>query len=108
MNRKIPTKWGPELRFAVQPVTPLPFRATQDNALEQLKDGMLKEKLAETFNPQLNSLYRRAANEAASLAWDSQAPLLVFPELFEEKVWFARQQFARQQSIRMRSSRLVA
>ena len=35
--------------------------------------------------PALNAPLRRAANDAAALAWTTVFPLLVFPVLFEEK-----------------------
>jgi len=42
---------------------------------------------------------RRAANEAAALAWVTTFPLLVFPVLFEEKTALAVRQAARQARI---------
>lgn len=104
----IATRWGPEYRFTVKPLATLPFRATQDTALEQLKDRLLLASLADNTPAALNVLLRRAANEAASLAWASAYPLLVFPGLFEEKSAQARRQFSRQENIRRRSLRVLA
>src|SRR5512133_1945511 len=84
-NRKIPTEFGPETRFELSTLAPAPFRAMEENQLELLKARLLKARLEETWEPELNSPLRRAANEAASLAWVTPFPLLVFPVLFEEK-----------------------
>lgn len=79
---------------------PLPLM-TQRGALEAQLD-QLKEQLLE---PVLNSIQsaavvrelRKAANEAAALAWFTVCPILVLPTLLEEKVrstlaWCARQE----------------
>ena len=51
---------------------------------------------------------RRAANEAAALAWVTFYPLLVFPVLFEEKTAAAVRQVERQTRIYADSRELVA
>jgi hypothetical protein len=51
---------------------------------------------------------RRAANEAAALAWASIYPLLVFPVLFEEKTQAALRQAERQARIFKSSCELLA
>lgn len=90
---KLPTKlkarFGPETRFAVLPVPPAPFRATQESDFERLKSRLLTETLLSTGRPEFNATIRRAANEAAALAWVTFYPLLVFPGLFEEKLHHA-------------------
>ena len=101
--RKVPTRFGPETRFEINPV---PFRATLETAFEQLKERLLRERLAQAINADLNLQVRRAANEAAALAWVTTVPLLVFPALFEEKARTARFQAARQEHIRERSRTL--
>ncbi len=83
--RKLPASFGPETRFELAPA-PAPYRAVQENRFERLKAALLAERLEETVEPHLNSQVRRAANEAAALAWVTPYPLLVFPVLFEEKV----------------------
>ncbi len=55
----------------------------------------------------LNAPLRRAANEAASLAWVTPFPLLFFPTLLEEKARTARRQQARQKRIRQQSRTLL-
>ena len=82
--RRVPTRFGPETRL-VKPVPPAPFRATQETELERLKNRLLVELLNDLNVPEMNVLVRRAANEAAALAWVTPYPLLAFPELFEKK-----------------------
>jgi hypothetical protein len=64
--------------------------------------------LEERGEPQLDNHLRRAASEAAALAWATQYPLLVFPALFEEKADMALLRAARQEQIRQRSRELLA
>ena len=99
---------GPETRFEVRPVPPAPFRATQETEFERLKNRLLTEKLLATAQPELNTPIRRAANEAAALAWVTFYPLLVFPALFEEKVGTALAQARRQARVYANSSELLA
>jgi hypothetical protein len=106
-NGEIFTRFEPTAQFTLTPSFGLPFRAVQDDGLEQLKERLLRKALDETGNPALWVLLRRAANDAASLAWSTPEPLLVFPLLFEEKAMAARKQYERQQRIRQRSERLL-
>ena len=106
--RRVPARFGPDTRFEVQPAPPAPFRATQENQLDQLKRRLLLEFLGELTAPRLNGYVRRAANEAAALAWVTPYPLLVFPGLFEEKAGAALLQAERQEDIRQRSLELLA
>jgi hypothetical protein len=106
--RRLPAEFGPETRFVVEPVPVAPFRAVQENRFEKLKAVLLAELLAEAWEPEANSRVRRAANEAAALAWLTQYPLLVFPVLFEEKAHAASVVAARQQEVRQRSRELLA
>ena len=57
--------------------------------------------------PELNAPLRRAANDAAALAWATVFPLLVFPVLFEEKIEAAVLRLRRQARI-YANSQLVA
>lgn len=107
MYGKVTARWGPDYRFEVKPVIALPFRVTQDSALEALKERLLRVELNRAEDAELWTRLRRAANEAASLAWASNFPLLVFPVLFEEKAALARRQHQRQRSIRERSFRAL-
>ena len=105
--RKLPARFGAETRFDVRPEPPAPFRVVQEAELEQLKHRLLRERLSATADPGLNLPLRRAANEAASLAWITPVPTLIFPELFEEKVQTALTQAIRQKEIRERSRELL-
>ena len=105
---KVPTRFGPETRFSVRPAPAAPFRATEENELERLKNRLLREELENATESEWNARLRRAANEAAALAWATAVPLLVFPGLFEEKVRTAQGQAARQECIRERSRELLA
>jgi hypothetical protein len=83
--RRVPAEFGPETRFEIKPTPPAPFRAVQENEFERLKISMLGKQLQNLWNPELTAQVRRAANEAAALAWVTPYPLLVFPVLFEER-----------------------
>lgn len=107
-NYRVPTRFGPETRFEVKPAPPAPFRATQEAALELLKRRLLAQALNEATGVNANSYVRRAANEAAALAWITPYPLLVFPALFEEKTRIALLQAKRQETVRRRSLQLLA
>ena len=105
--RKVPTRFEPETRFEVKPVPPAPFRALQETELERLKNRLLVGLLNDLNVPEMNVFVRRAANEAAALAWVTPYPLLTFPELFEEKVLTALRYAERQTAVRERSAELV-
>jgi len=105
--RPVPTKFAPEIRFEVTPAPAAPFRAVQESTLERLKTRLLLERLKELANAEFNCQLRRAANEAAELAWVTCYPLLVFPALFEEKVEAALALAARQEPVRPRSLELL-
>jgi hypothetical protein len=83
--RRVPAEFGPETRFEISPTPAAPFRALQENEFEKLKLGLLSERLEALWKPELGAQVRRAANEAAALAWITPYPLLVFPVLFAEK-----------------------
>jgi hypothetical protein len=104
---RVPTEFGPETRFEVRPVPPAPFRATRETDFERLKTRLLTEQLAGA-TPEVTVPLRRAANEAAALAWVTFYPLLVFPVLFEEKTAAALRQAQRQARIYADSRELLA
>jgi hypothetical protein len=105
--RRIPARFGPETRFEVKPVPPAPFRATLETELEGLKNRLLGRLLNELDAPEANAYVRRAANEAAALAWVTPYPLLTFPGLLEEKAAGAVVYAKRATSVRERSPELV-
>jgi len=105
---RVATKFAPETRFELRPAPPAPFRANLESNFEQLKNRLLDEHLADNEATELNAPLRRAANEAAALAWVTRYPLLVFPALFEEKTAAAVRQAERQARIYANSRELVA
>ena len=106
--QRLPARFEPETRYEVIPVPPASFRATRETELERLKNRLLRQTLDELTAPEANGFVRRAANDAAALAWDTRFPLLVFPGLFEEKTRTALLQIERQASVRRRSLELLA
>ncbi|HEY3860844.1 MAG TPA: hypothetical protein VGO59_03065 [Verrucomicrobiae bacterium] len=108
-NRAVKTWFGSETRFEIDPLpsAPVPERGLAENALEQLKKRLLRELLAAAREPGMNVALRRAANDAASAAWFTPFPLLVFPALLEEKAAGALQRQKRQKEIRHRTQALL-
>jgi hypothetical protein len=111
MNRhyqRLPTEFAPEVTFEVA-ATPAPrLRARQDAELERLKKQLLEERRGEAWDSRLRGALRRAASDAAALAWVTPYPLLVFPVLFHEKAEAALHQARRQNHVRARSRELLA
>jgi hypothetical protein len=108
MNRNrtyVTAQFAPETRFELRPN--LPFRAAQETEFERLKNRLLAEQLSEAA-AELNVPLRRAANEAAAIAWATVLPLLVFPALFEEKIAAAVRHTERQARIYKNSRELIA
>src|SRR5215470_15074699 len=101
--RTVPTRFQPETRFALRPTPVAPFRAIQTSELERLKNRLTVQLMRGAARPELHVLYRRAANDAAALAWATPFPLLVFPTLLEERAALARCQLERQKSVWRRS-----
>ena len=96
---RLKTRWEPAVEFR----TEVPLRLTQSTELERLKERLLGP-LAETADqPQLRQAYRRAANDAASLAWLTPYPLLFLPLLLEEKTDEARRRTEKQKRILKKS-----
>ena len=106
-RNRVTARFEPETRLEVAPVPAVPFRGTQETELERLKNRLLREWLLQTPDEQLYAPLRRAANEAAALAWFTPSPLLFFPGLFEEMALGALRRGARQQCIRHRSRSLL-
>jgi hypothetical protein len=106
-KRRLPTEFGPETRFELRPTPLAPFRATRETEFEQLKTRLLAEQL-EGAGPEWNTPLRRAANEAAALAWATFYPLLLYPVLFEEKTAAAVRHAERQARLAADSRELLA
>lgn len=84
-----------------------PDGAVQENEFEKLKGRLLRRLLDDAIQPELNTPLRRAANDAAALAWTTSFPLLFFPALLEEKARCARLQLQKQSYVRLRSETLL-
>jgi hypothetical protein len=82
------------------------MRGPAELELEQLKSRLLGQLLSPATEPGVSLALRRAANEAASMAWFTPFPLLFFPVLLEEKASAARRQQKRQREIRERTQGL--
>jgi hypothetical protein len=105
--KRVPTEFAPETGFDVEPV-PAALRAEHEVRFEELKNELLIERLEEAGDAEVTTHLRRAALEAAALAWVTPYPLLVFPVLFEEKAKAASTRRKRQRQIRERSRALLA
>src|SRR2546427_6907061 len=104
---RVPTESAPDTGFEVKPPPPPPFRGEVETKLERLKKQLLLERLETATELEANGYLRRAANEAAALAWVTAYPLLLFPALFEEKADAALLQAERQEIILQRSRELL-
>jgi hypothetical protein len=106
-NKLFKTRFRPDTRFEAASLAPVPGRGATENELERLKARLLPSLLAPVQEEELKTALRRAASEAASVAWFTPFPLLVFPALLEEKAAIARRQLERQRQIRERSQGLI-
>jgi hypothetical protein len=102
----LPTRFARPTRFQVRPR--VLTRAEREVRLGELKNRLLRLHLAEADTSELVPVVRRAAEDAASLAWATPYPLLLLPELVEEKVAMARIQAARQAQIRRQTAGFLA
>ena len=107
MKKLKPHDLAPEGEPAVpldsDPVSGGRFRSRGLDALEELKRRLLHETAWARLDSVTLTFVRRAAEDAASLAWTTPFPLLVLPELFSEKVAEACVRSQRQRAIRQRS-----
>lgn len=101
--RPVQARLGRAPCFKARTAPAAPFRATQTSALELLKNRLTDRLVQTAVKPELNVLYRRAANDAAALAWATPFPLLLFPLLLEERAVVAQRQLERQESVWRRS-----
>ncbi len=100
-------RFAQETRFDLAPQFAQSFRGAQEEKFEQLKNRLLRRLLDDAVQPELNTPLRRAANDAAALAWTTSFPLLVFPTLLEEKARRASLQLQKQKQVRLRSETLL-
>ena len=95
-------------RFEPAYIPAAPYRGVVENELETLKRQLLAAELGRAADVGANVRLRRAANDAAALAWLTPYPLLVLPVLFEEKARESRKNAGRAALIRARSSELLS
>ena len=107
MNGQIKTRFEPETEFEVGAIAPVPYRGALETELDQLKERLLEPLLDASGDPEQIAPLRRAANEAAGLAWFTPFPLLFLPVLLDEKIDAAQRQVARQHLIRQRTEGLL-
>src|SRR5687767_595552 len=105
--KRVRLRFEPPTRFEVRPVPAAPFRGIQETELDVLKARLLREALSGASDAELYPRLRRAANDAAAVAWTTEFPLLVFPALLEEKAREAQQSHNHQQTVLARSKRLM-
>ncbi len=79
-----------------------------ETELERLKSRLLRRMLSAVASPALIPSIRRAANEAAALAWLEPYPLLAFPALFQEIALTSQRRFHKQMVVKSRSAELLA
>ena len=104
MNRyKLKTRFEPDTRFEFEPLPTATFRAAQEDELEKLKETLLTQALNYAAEGAYYAPLRRAANDAAALAWTTPFPLLVLPALFEELAAKAKTHTQQQGAIMKRS-----
>lgn len=102
-SHNIAAEFEPATRLDLNPVSGGGLQASGIAALEEFKQRLLLETARARSDSATLSCLRRAAEEAASLAWTTPYPLLVLPELFAEKAAEACVRSQRQRDIRQRS-----
>jgi hypothetical protein len=106
--KRLRTRFAPETVFEVKPLPAATFRVAQEARFEALKHRLLLNSLDELPDARVNARLRRAANEAAALAWLTPYPVLVYPLLFEEKARTAALYARRQRQVKTRTAQFLA
>ena len=106
--RRLRTRFAPETEFEVKPLPAATYRAAQEARFEALKHRLLLISFDELPDSRVNARLRRAANEAAALAWLTPYPTLVYPVLFEEKARAAAVYARRQKQVKARTAQFLA
>jgi hypothetical protein len=99
-RKTLRTRFEPDTRFEVEAMQ---LRAAEAGQLERLKDRLLAGRLAMADDEEQRAVLHQAASDAAALAWATGYPLLLLPELFEEKARAGLVRYRRQLGIRQRS-----
>ena len=102
-SHDIAPEFEPASRLDSSPLSAGRLQASLIAALEELKQRLLRETALARSDSATLCCLRRAAEEAASLAWTTPFPLFVLPELFAEKAAEACLRSQRQRDIQQRS-----
>src|SRR5258705_6045494 len=102
-SHNIAAEFEPATLLDLNPVSGGRLQARVIAALEELKHRLLLETAWARSDSATLSCLRRAAEEAASLAWTTPFPLLALPELFAQKAAEARDSSQPQHDIRQSS-----
>jgi len=102
-SHEIAAEFEPASRLDSNPASTGRLQARGIDALEELKQRLLQQTASDRTDSATLTCLRRAAEEAASLAWTTAFPLLVMPELFSEKAAEACVRSQRQRDIWRRS-----
>jgi len=78
-----------------------------ERTFNELKENILSDHLDETTSVAVEKRIKQASNEAASIAWTTEFPLLVFPALFAEFARKERVNAGRQERITARTEMLL-
>ena len=105
--RRVPTRFAPPTRFKVKPNATRSGRTALNAEFEGLKNRLIEQHLTAVSDENLAPALRRAAMDAAALAWGTPVPLLVLPELLQEKAVDARRRTVRQAAILRRTRKLM-
>ena len=105
---RIQAKFAPETRFEVKLSPEGALRRERAVQLEDLKSRLLRRHVMYAPDLELIPAIRRAAHDAASVAWFTPWPLLVFPTLLDEKVESAKHAALVQERIWLQSRELFA
>jgi hypothetical protein len=106
--RRLRTRFAPATSFEVKPLPTATVRVVHEARFEALKHRLLLTRLDELSDARVNARLRRAANEAAALAWLTPYPTLVYPVLFEEKARAAAAYARRQKLVKARTAQFLA
>ena len=90
----VPTRFGPETRFDLEPNIATPPSIEPDAELEELRRKLVRRFVTETTSP-------------TALAWAAGNPLLLLPTLAEEMAATARLRADKQDRIRIQSASIL-
>lgn len=107
-NDRVETRFGPPIRFRMKPASGRLGRSGQTEEFERLKERLLSEELNKVTTTKAGPALRRAALDAAAVAWTTPYPLLVLPELLREKAATAHAYVDRQETVLRRSQILLS